>query len=87
MCRESLVHLPSFVSGKPYQVSATPRFFATSALDFDFSLDVPSPDNWYRFLEQLWCDDPESIATLQEWFGYPGRLAQHIFLRSTKHET
>jgi len=70
--KSSLIHLPSLAAGKPRStVPATPRFFSTSALDFDFRFsDAPSPENWYRFLGQLWPDDPQSVATLQEWFGY-----------------
>jgi len=85
VCRNGLVHLPSLVSGKrPYLVPPTPRFFSTSALDFDFSCsEAPSPENWYRFLGQLWPDDPESVATLQEWFAYcltPDTRLQKILL-------
>jgi putative DNA primase/helicase len=39
-------------------------------LDYDFDRQAPRPDRWLEFLLELWPDDPESIATLQEWFGY-----------------
>ena len=34
------------------------------------------PMRWLAFLDELWPDDPDSIAALQEWFGYviSGRL-------------
>ncbi len=69
-CRNGLVHLPSLVAGKQHFSRATPRFFSPNALDFDFDLDAPAPSAWLDFLSQLWPDDAQSIATLQEWFGY-----------------
>ncbi len=71
MTKSRLIHLPSLAAGKPHQVPATPKFFSMSALDFDFDFgDAPIPTTWYTFLNQLWPDDAESVATLQEWFGY-----------------
>ena len=71
-CRNGLVHLPSvFREGeKTYIAPPTPRYFATAAIDLDFSLDVPPPETWLRFLGELWPDEPESIGLLQQWFGY-----------------
>jgi putative DNA primase/helicase len=81
--RNALVHLPSVVDLLPLRRSGTappdvskavipptPNFFNTYALDFDFDLDADPPVEWLRFLDSLWGDDPESIDTLQEWFGY-----------------
>ncbi len=65
-----LVHIPSLVAGTNFMVPATPKLFSTTALDFRFSLDAPKPQLWLDFLGQLWGDDAESVATLQEWFGY-----------------
>ena len=68
--RSKLVHLPSMIGGAPdFTRPATPRFFTTSALDFDFAVDAPRPDAWLAFLDQLFRADPQSIDTLQEWFG------------------
>ena len=41
-----------------------------------------APAAWLAFLEELWPDDPESIAALQEFFGYviSGRLDLHKIL-------
>jgi putative DNA primase/helicase len=69
-CRNELVHLPSLVGGGEHACPATPRFFTPVALDYDFAIDARPPTEWLRFLSQLWPDDPQSIATLQEWFGY-----------------
>ncbi len=65
-----LVHLPSLTTGKPFAIPSTPRFFSTSALDYEFDASAPKPQQWLDFLGQLWPNDPESISTLQEWFGY-----------------
>jgi putative DNA primase/helicase len=71
IAKNGIVHLPTLTTGKPdYLASATPALFATSALDYDFSLEAPEPIRWRAFLTELWPNDPESIATLQEWFGY-----------------
>ncbi|MGV1080772.1 MAG: DNA primase family protein [Candidatus Nanopelagicales bacterium] len=65
-----LLHLPSLVDGKPAAADPTPRLFSTWALDYPIALDAPAPAEWMNFLDTLWPDDPESIDTLQEWFGY-----------------
>src|SRR5262249_48912864 len=81
--RNALVHLPGVIALHPFHqqgenpvevasaiIAPTPRFFCTYALDFDFNLDADPPAEWFKFLGSLWPDDPESITTLQEWFGY-----------------
>jgi putative DNA primase/helicase len=72
-CKNALVHLPSVVVGdlaepRKMTVKPTPRLFCTYALEFDFDLDVEPPEEWLGFLD--WPSDPQSISTLQEWFGY-----------------
>lgn len=69
-CRNALVHLPSLVGGKPAILPPSPTFFSTYALDYDFDENAPRPAEWVRFLDSLWGMDQQSIATLQEWFGY-----------------
>ena len=49
---------------------STDRLFVTSSLDFDFTPEAPPPTEWLKFLHSLWPDDPESISTLAEMFGY-----------------
>jgi len=65
-----LVHLPSLVTGVACPLPPTPRFFNAFALEYDFDPDAPAPEHWLGFLHQIWGDDVESIACLQEWFGY-----------------
>lgn len=85
VANNGLVHLPSLVTRKDDCVRpATPRFFTQSALDYDFTLDAPCPTEWLAFLSQLWPNDPESISTLQEWFGYcltPDTRQQKILMK------
>ena len=64
------IHLPSFVEGNGALKELTPNLFTTASLDYDIGLDAPATATWLQFLEQLFPDDPESIALLQEWFGY-----------------
>ena len=60
----------------------SPQFFNRVSVPFDFDADPPAPARWLSFLADLWPDDPESIAALQEFFGYvlSGRLDQHKIL-------
>ncbi|MCE5327863.1 MAG: phage/plasmid primase, P4 family [Planctomycetaceae bacterium] len=64
-CRSYNLHISSETVLPP-----TPALFTTNALDFDFDRHAPWPEAWLDFLEQLWGDDQQSIALLQEWFGY-----------------
>ncbi len=67
----AIVHLPSLVERQePNQVAATPGLLTTTATEFTVNLNAPKPEAWLAFLDSLWGDDPESIAMLQEWFGY-----------------
>jgi putative DNA primase/helicase len=61
----------------------TPRLFNLAALPYDYDPDAgDEPKLFLQFLGQLWPDDPESIALLQEWFGYvvSGETNQHKIL-------
>ena len=59
-----------------------PNLFNTVRVPFDYDPDTPGPTRWLTFLNQLWPDDPESIAALQEWIGYvlSGRTDLHKIL-------
>lgn len=47
----------------------SPDLWTHSALGFDWRPDAPCP-TWARFLGDVFPDDPESIAFLEEWMGY-----------------
>jgi putative DNA primase/helicase len=66
----AIVHLPSVIEGTPATMPPTPRFFSPNTLGYGFEQEASSPGAWLEFLGSLWPDDPESIAALQEWFGY-----------------
>lgn len=68
--RNGVIHLPSLVAEKDCFTPSTPRFFTFNRIDYDFDPDAPKPERWLAFLDQLWPGDPQSIACLQEWFGY-----------------
>jgi putative DNA primase/helicase len=67
----ALVHLPSFVEGRPGAIATpTPEFFCPYALDYPIDPDAETPIAWADFLASIWSNDPEAIDTLQEWMGY-----------------
>lgn len=77
-CANGLLELASRTLLPP-----SPLFFNTSATPFPYVADAPEPREWHRFLESVWPDDPQSIAALQEMFGYVlsgGRDLQKVFL-------
>ncbi|MGW1411952.1 DNA primase family protein [Streptomyces sp. NPDC002403] len=58
-----------------------PGFFNLVAVPYDYDPDATAP-TWEEFLRGIWPDDPDSIAALQEWFGYvlSGRTDQQKIL-------
>ncbi|MGW3376155.1 DNA primase family protein [Streptomyces hydrogenans] len=48
----------------------TPKLFNLHSVPYDYVSDAPEPTVWLGFLASVWGDDPESIALIQEWFGY-----------------
>ena len=81
--KNTLIHLPSFIAGKPATCAHSLDFFSFNALDYDFHADAGMPPHWLAFLSQVWANDPEAIAALQEWFGYcllPDTRQQKILL-------
>ncbi len=82
--KNGLVHLPSALDGiADCMLPPSPRFFNSSALDYDFALKASLPELWLRFLYELWGEDCGALDTLQEWFGYlltPDTSQQKIML-------
>jgi putative DNA primase/helicase len=67
----ALVHLPSWVDGKPEAIhKPTPTFFGAYSLDFPFDPNAPEPTQWLNFLDSIWSHDWDSQLYLQEWIGY-----------------
>ncbi len=48
----------------------TPGFFTQVGVPFNYLPDASAPVKWLEFLQELWPNDPDSIAALQEFFGY-----------------
>ena len=67
--RQKVLHLPSLISGVSRGIPPTPMLFSANCLSYEFDATATC-DEWHKFLLSLWPDDPESITTLQEWFGY-----------------
>lgn len=76
-CANGLLHV-----GTRTLHELTPRYFNRVAVPFDFDPAAPPPARWLEFLGQLWPDDPDSITTLQQFFGYvlSGRTDLHKIL-------
>ena len=55
-------------------------FFTQNALPFEYNVSAQCPQ-WFKFLDDLWGHDQESIDCLQEMFGYiiSGDTRQHKF--------
>jgi putative DNA primase/helicase len=73
-CQNGLVHWPSRTL-----IDHRPGYYVHHSVPFAFDPTAASPTLWLDFLNQLWPDDPESIATLQQIFGYlvSGDTRQH----------
>ncbi len=50
-------------------IPRTRSFFTLNSVGFSYDPHAEEPTEWLKFLGQLWPDDPESTATLQELFG------------------
>lgn len=76
-CTNGLLHV-----GTRQLLPLTPRYFNRVAVPFDYDPDPPEPGRWLSFLKELWPDDSDSIAALQEFFGYvlSGRTDLHKIL-------
>jgi putative DNA primase/helicase len=47
-----------------------PRLFVRHSVPFAYDPAAPVPSRWLAFLDELWQDDPDSVALLGEMFGY-----------------
>lgn len=95
---DETVDQPTWIDGSDRQVVAvdnglldlerrvllphSPLYFNQTAVPFAYDPGAPVPGAWQAFLDELWPDDIDSIAALQEFFGYviSGRLDQHKIL-------
>lgn len=73
-CTNGLLHV-----GTRELLKLTPAYFNRVSVPFNYDPDAPPPTRWLKFLHQIWPEDEESIAALQEFFGYllSGRTDLH----------
>jgi hypothetical protein len=77
-CRNGILHLPA-----RRLMASTPALFTHNALDYSYDPDATTPEQWHRFLADVWPDDAEARDVLQEMFGYlltPDTSYQKMFL-------
>lgn len=74
-CANGLLHP---ITATLYQ--HTDAFLTFNALPYDFAPDAPAPALWWRFLDEVFDGDRESIGELQKLFGYA------ITLRTDLHK-
>lgn len=66
-----IVNLSALADGRAGAVTPpTPRFFTTTKTGTGYDPKAPAPVEWVKFLNTLWPNDPDSVACLQQWFGY-----------------
>ena len=63
VCRNGLLELET---GRLWDHD--PRLFCLNGVDFDFDPKAEAP-RWHQFLHEVWPNDEEAVATLQEFFG------------------
>jgi putative DNA primase/helicase len=50
-------------------IEATPRFFSMTSMPYEWHANSTCK-RWLKFLSEIFPNDPQKIALLQEWFGY-----------------
>lgn len=85
--QNGILYVPRDPDEAPKRYPPTPNFWTIGGLPFAYDPDAPEPKEWLRFLSDpnkgIWPDDPESVRTLQEVFGYyltPDTSLQKIFM-------
>lgn len=68
--KSGIVRIPAEPDGAIQVMPRTPRFFCPYSVEYGYDPIAPEPRAWLDFLAWIWPDDPQSIETLQEWFGY-----------------
>lgn len=69
--KNGILNIEAWLKDKTVQLlQHTPLLMNPSYLPFDFDPLYQEPIEWLKFLNSIWPEDPQSIETLQEWFGY-----------------
>ena len=76
-CSNGLLHVPT-----RRLLDHDANYFNQVSVPFEYTADAPAPERWLAFLDELWPGDSDSIAALQEFFGYviSGRTDLHKIL-------
>jgi putative DNA primase/helicase len=64
-CENGLIHWPTRTRRRH-----TPRFYVHHSVPFAFDPSAPAPTRWLSFLDELWPNDADTVASVQEMFGY-----------------
>jgi putative DNA primase/helicase len=64
-----LLDLPALVRDEARMIGPTPEFFSPNAVEYEFDQEADCLQ-WLAFLESVFGTDEESVAALQEFFGY-----------------
>ena len=48
----------------------TPCYFNQTTVPIKYDERAPQPRRWLQFLHELWPDEEDAIALLQQWYGY-----------------
>lgn len=64
-----ILDIKAYVAGKTILVPSTPQLFSLTATPYAFDPEAKCPQ-WLKFLGEIFDDDEERIALLQEWIGY-----------------
>lgn len=67
--RNGLLDVRRYMDGRPELISHSPHWFSTAVLPYDFDLDARC-ERWIAFLREVYEDDEDRIALLQEFMGY-----------------
>jgi putative DNA primase/helicase len=67
----AIVTLSALADGRADAVrEPSPKLFTTTKTGVRYDPNADAPTEWLKFLSDLWPDDPDSAACLQQWFGY-----------------
>jgi putative DNA primase/helicase len=64
-----LLDVQEYLAGSVTLLDHTPNWFSCNCLPHGFDQNAVCP-RWLAFLDQVFDDDPERVAALQQWFGY-----------------
>lgn len=79
--KNCILDLKALLRGECKTYPLSPKFFSVRAVNYEFDTAAKCPV-WLGFLQSVWGDDRESIALLQEFFGYclTNDTSQHKYL-------